>query len=258
MASNNNVANKFSFGGDASASADSLRWVDQQLALLEPHETWTPDFVGAQARLSQQLVVRRPSWLRIAGWSAVLVTAALIVGLALTSAPTPRVLAQRCIDCSIALWQSISPNAPAEANLIAIGDRVAAPDFTLTDANGKPIRLSEIKGRAVLVNFWATWCGGCQIEIPWFQDFYSRYKKAGLDAVGVSLDSDGWTSVRPYLKEKPIAYTIVIGDETIAKEFHVTAMPVTVLIDRQGKVAAVHSGIVAKATYRAEIESLLK
>ena len=64
--------------------------------------------------------------------------------------------------------------------------------------------------------------------------------------------------MRPYLKEKPIAYTIVIGDETTAKEFHVTAMPVTVLIDRQGKIAAAHSGIVAKATYRAEIESLLK
>lgn len=258
MASNNNVANKFSFGGNAGGSTDSLRWVDQRLALLVPHETWAPDFARARARLSQRIVVRRPSWVRMVGWSAVLVASSLIVGLALTSAPTPRVLAQRCIDCSIALWQSISPNAPAEANLIAGGDRVAAPDFTLTDASGKSIRLSEIKGKVVLVNFWATWCGGCQIEIPWFRDFYSRYKKAGLDAIGVSLDSDGWTSVRPYLKEKPIAYTIVIGDETTAKEFHVTAMPVTVLIDRQGKIAAVHSGIVAKATYQGEIESLLK
>ena len=194
----------------------------------------------------------------MAGWSAVVVSAALIVGLALTSAPTPSVLAQRCIDCSIALWQSISPNAPAEAKLIAAGDRVAAPDFTLIDANGKSIRLSEIKGKVVLVNFWATWCGGCQIEIPWFRDFYNRYKKSGLDAVGVSLDSDGWTSVRPYLKEKPIAYTIVIGDETTAKEFHVNSMPVTLLIDRNGKVAAKHTGVVAKGTYQIEIETLLK
>jgi peroxiredoxin len=60
------------------------------------------------------------------------------------------------------------------------------------------------------------------------------------------------------LKEKPIPYTIVIGNEATANEFHVSAMPVTVLIDRQGKIAATHSGLVAKATYQAEIESLLK
>lgn len=258
MASNKDVANKFSFGGDACGSADSLKWIDQRLALLEPHETWAPDFAGAQARLSQRIEVGQRSWSRVAGWSVVLVTASLIVGLALTSAPTPRVLAQRCIDCSIALWQSISPDAPAEAKLIAVGERVPAPDFTLTDENGNSVRLSERKGEVVLVNFWATWCGGCQIEIPWFRNFYSKFKNTGLDAIGVSLDSDGWTSVRPYLKEKPIPYTIVIGNDTTAKEFQVTAMPVTVLIDRQGKIAATHSGIVSKATYQAEIESLLK
>ena len=115
-----------------------------------------------------------------------------------------------------------------------------------------------MKGKIVLVNFWATWCGGCQIEIPWFRDFHSRYKKAGLETIGVSLDSDGWTSVRPYLKKKPIAYTIVIGNEGIAKEFKVTAMPVTILIDRQGRAAASSIGVPAKATYQAEIESLLK
>ena len=96
------------------------------------------------------------------------------------------------------------------------------------------------------------------MEIPWFVDFYNKYRNAGLDAVGVSMDSDGWMSVRPYLKEKPIPYPIVIGNDATAKEFHVTAMPVTVLIDGQGKIAAAHSGLVAKSTYQSEIESLLK
>src|SRR5580692_3467777 len=127
-----------------------------------------------------------------------------------------------------------------------------------TDRRERQIRPSERKGKVVLVNFWATWCGGCQVEIPWFKDLYNERKNAGLDAIGVSLDSDGWTSVLPYLKEKPISYTIVIGNEATANEFHVSAMPVTVLIDRQGKIAATHSGLVAKATYQAEIESLLK
>jgi cytochrome c biogenesis protein CcmG/thiol:disulfide interchange protein DsbE len=253
MASNNNVANKISVGRVADTN-----WVDARLASLAPQEAWNPDFRVAHSRLHERLAGVRRSWSRVIGWSAVLVTASLIIGLGLTSAPAPRVLAQRCIDCSIALWQSISPDAPAEVNLIAVSDRVAAPDFMLTDENGKSVRLSERKGKVVLVNFWATWCGGCQIEIPWFRNLYTKYKNAGLDAIGISMDSDGWVSVRPYLKEKPIAYTIVIGNDTTAKEFHVTAMPVTVLIDRQGRIAATHSGIVAKATYEAEIESLLK
>jgi peroxiredoxin len=182
----------------------------------------------------------------------------LIIAIALTSAPAPRVLAQRCIDCSIALWQSISPSAPAETRLIPASDRLPAPDFTLIDESGNSISLSAKKGKVVLVNFWATWCGGCQVEIPWFRDLYNAHKNAGLDAIGISLDSDGWTSVRPYLKQKPIPYTIVIGNDSTAKEFDVTAMPVTILIDRDGKIAATHSGIVAKATYQSEIESLLK
>jgi peroxiredoxin len=236
--------------------ADSLKWVDERLAFLSPPDTWSPDFASAQSRLREKLAAPKRNVSRMIGWSVVLVAASAII--ALTSAPTPRVLAQRCIDCSIAIWQSISPDAPADAKLIAVGERVPAPDFTLNEEKGKSVRLSDRKGKVVLLNFWATWCGGCQVEIPWFKDFYSKYESSGLDTIGVSMDSDGWTSVRPYLKEKPIPYTIVIGDDATAKEFHVTAMPVTVLIDRQGKIAATHSGIVAVATYRSEIESLLK
>jgi peroxiredoxin len=261
MAHNNNaknIANNVSLGKSAGDPTDSLEWVDDRLAFLSPHETWNPDFAAAQSRLRARLAAPKPNLSRMFGWSAVLVATSAIIALALTSAPTPRVLAQRCIDCSIALWQSISPDAPADAKLIAVSDRLPAPDFTLTDENGKSVRLSDRKGKVVLLNFWATWCGGCQVEIPWFRDFYSKYKRSGLDTIGVSMDSDGWTSVRPYLKEKPIPYTIVIGDDSTAKEFHVTAMPVTVLIDRQGRIAATHSGIVAIATYRSEIESLLK
>lgn len=239
-------------------ATDRLKWVDERLAFLAPHHTWNPDFAAAHSHLSARLATPKHNVSRLFGWSAVLVAASAVIALALTSAPTPRVLAQRCIDCSIAIWQSIAPDAPADAKLIPVGERIPAPDFTLTDENGKSIRLSERKGKVVLLNFWATWCGGCQIEIPWFRDFYSKYKHAGLDAIGVSMDSDGWSSVRPYLKEKPIPYTIVIGNDTTAKEFQVTAMPVTILIDRQGKIAATHTGIVAIATYRSEIESLLK
>jgi peroxiredoxin len=258
MASNNNISNDVSLRQTVGVTRDSMKWIDERLAFLTPHETWSPDFRLAQSSFRKRLATSNRSWSRMIGWSVVLVTASLIIAVVLTSAPAPRVLAQRCVDCSIALWQSISPNATAEVKLIAISNRLPAPDFTLTDESGKSVRLSDRKGQVVLVNFWATWCGGCQVEIPWFRDLYNDHKNAGLDAIGISMDSDGWTSVKPYLNEKPIPYTIVIGNDSTAKDFHVTAMPVTVLIDREGKIAATHSGIIAKATYQAEIESLLK
>ena len=241
------------------ATFDTTKWVDDRLALLTPHETWSPDIRFAHSRVRERLQsTTSHTWSRKIGWSAALITTSVLIAIVLTSAPAPRVLAQRCIDCSIALWQSISPDPAASAKIIPAGDRVPSPDFTLVDESGKSVRLSDRKDKIVLVNFWATWCGGCQVEIPWFREFFGKYKNRGLDAIGVSLDSDGWTSVRPYLKEKPIPYTIVIGNEDTSKEFHVTAMPVTLLIDRQGKIAAIHTGLVAKATYKSEIEALLK
>jgi|SRR5579863_781331 len=258
MASNNNTANNISIGEVAGSTRDSLMWVDERLALLKADETWNPDFAAAQSRLRQRMAVPRHNWPRVAGWSGVLVAASLIIALGLTSAPTPRVLAQRCIDCSIAIWQTISPSSGGVATLTPVNQRHFARDLELKDANGALVKLSNLRGKVVVLNFWATWCGGCQVEIPWFAEFYNKYKNAGLEIVGVSLDEDGWKAVVPYLKKKPIPYTIVIGNDTTAKEFNVTAMPVTILIDREGRAAATSIGVPAKSTYQADIEALLK
>ena len=78
-------------------------------------------------------------------------------------------------------------------------DRKPAANFTLADANGAKVALADYKGKVVLLNFWATWCGPCKVEIPWFVEFNKTYKDRGLAVVGVSLDDDGWKSVKPYL-----------------------------------------------------------
>jgi cytochrome c biogenesis protein CcmG/thiol:disulfide interchange protein DsbE len=256
MGSNNNLLNSASLSKIVGDATDSLKWVDERLAHLDPRETWNPDFGAAQSRLRVRLAASNHNWSRMVGWSAILVTASLIVFFALTSAPTPRVLAQRCIACSIAIWQTISPSAGATAKLDPVNQRRLAEDFVLKDANGAVVRLTDLRGKAVVLNFWATWCGGCQVEIPWFVEFYKEYKRTGLEVIGVSLDDDGWKSVRPYLKEKSIPYRIVIANDAMRKELR--TLPVTILIDREGRVAATHSGVPAKSTYEADIESLLK
>jgi thiol-disulfide isomerase/thioredoxin len=256
MASKNKIAAGISFNPIDCATIDSSKWVDERLAFLTPHETWNPDFQFAHSRLRERLAQPRRNWSRMIGWSAVLVTASVILAILLTSAPAPRVLAQRCIDCSIAIWQTISPSTPLSANLEPINQRRLAENFELKDANGTLVRLADLKGKVVVVNFWATWCEGCQVEIPWFVEFYNKYKAAGLEVVGVSMDEDGWKAVRPYLKEKPIPYHIVLANDSMKND--ITSLPVTLLIDREGRTAATNIGVPAKATYQADIESLLK
>jgi peroxiredoxin len=255
MASNNKIANNSALGGVGGAAVDSTKWVDERLAFLTPHETWNPDVHFAQARLRERLAEPKRSWSRMIGWSAVLVAASLIIAVVLTSAPTPRVLAQRCIDCSVAIWQSIAPPT-AVANLYPVDQRRPAEGFELKDANGALVRLSDLKGKVVVVNFWATWCGGCQTEIPWFVELYNKYKDAGLEIVGVSLDADGWKSVRPYLAQKPIPYHIALASD--AMRDRLTTLPVTILVDREGRTALTQLGVPAKMTYQADIEALLK
>lgn len=135
--------------------------------------------------------------------------------------------------------------------------RKQAPDFSLRDANGMPIRLADFKGRVVVLDFWATWCHGCKLEIPWFMEFEDRYGQKGLSVIGVSMDDDGWKVVKPFIAAKKMNYTVVIGDDALAKQYGLGPMPMTVLIDRNGRIADSHSGVVDKAKWESEIRSLL-
>ena len=231
-------------------------WVEAHLDVLSPHSSWQPDGTKGLSRLHERLAVKTV-WNWTWPWTAASMFATAIVVFFL-AAPPPQVLAQRCVDCSLAVWQSLSAAPPAQNDLKPESARKPAPDFSLADASGKQVKLSDTKGKVVLLNFWATWCGGCQTEIPWFIDLNNRYKGAGLNVIGVALDDDGYKSVTPYVKEKKVNYTIVVGPQSLAKQYAVEAMPVTLLIDREGKIAATHVGLITKAEYQAEIETLLK
>jgi peroxiredoxin len=143
------------------------------------------------------------------------------------------------------------------ATVLAAADRAPAPDFTLPGANGAAVQLSRYQGKVVLLDFWATWCHGCKTEIPWYMEFSEKYKKNGLVVVGVSMDDEGWKIVKPFLKEKKMKYPIVIGNDDLAKRYGLTEMPLTLLIDRQGKIALSHSGVVDKDAFEGELRTLL-
>ncbi len=137
-------------------------------------------------------------------------------------------------------------------------DRKPAPEFELKDADGKTVRLSEYKGKVVLLDFWATWCGPCKIEIPWFIDFERKYKDQGFAVIGVSMDEEGWTVVKPFVSELAINYRILQGSDATAQLYGgVEALPTTFLIDRDGRIAATHVGLAGKDDFEDGIKLLM-
>ena len=134
-----------------------------------------------------------------------------------------------------------------------------APDFTLTDSAGSPVKLSAFKGKVVLLDFWATWCDGCKVEIPWYVEFQNKYRNNGLAAIGVSMDDDGWKSVKPFLEEHKLNYAVVIGNQDLASRYGgLPSLPMTLLIGRDGKIAESHAGMVDKDAFEKKIKALLQ
>jgi cytochrome c biogenesis protein CcmG/thiol:disulfide interchange protein DsbE len=229
-------------------------WTDHRLEALRPGESWVPDIHWGLERLrDRQRATRRRS--RARAWSAAAATA----GLCLMAFPAPRAAAQYCLNCSVALLQNLSASQVARATVQPQHARKLAPDFRLNDASGRAVQLSSFKGQVVLLNFWATWCGGCQVEIPWFIEFQRMYADRGLAVLGVSFDDGGWKAVKPYLAAKHVNYPVMIADSRIAGQCGgVHALPVTVMIDKSGRIASTHLGLINKADYQAEIERLLR
>jgi len=150
-----------------------------------------------------------------------------------------------------------APSAEA-STLKPAKERKEAPEFSLKDIDGRTVKLSDYKGRVVLLNFWATWCGPCKIEIPWFVEFEQQLKHKGFAVLGVAMDEDGWEVVKPFLAELKVNYRTLMGNDSIAQLYGgVDSLPTSFLIDREGKIASIHVGLVSKGDYEHEIEQLL-
>jgi peroxiredoxin len=134
-----------------------------------------------------------------------------------------------------------------------------APNFSLKTGDGKTYELYQNKGKVVILNFWATWCGPCRQEIPDFIEVYKKYREQGVEIVGVSLDQGGWEKVNPFVKQNKINYPVVLGNQTMASTFgKIQFIPTTFIIDPSGNIVGEHTGVMTKAMLEAKIKPYLK
>jgi len=149
----------------------------------------------------------------------------------------------------------------ADATLCDASPKPANLNFTLKDVNGKDFNLAAQKGKVILLDFWATWCPPCKVEIPWFNEFQSKYGPQGLAVVGVSVD-DPLSKLKPFVDSYHINYPVLIGDgrndikspKAYAVEW---GLPKTFVIGRDGRICKVHIGMSVKEKFELQIKSLL-
>jgi len=143
--------------------------------------------------------------------------------------------------------------APGKSALIG----KPAPPFTRTNLDSHPVDLATLRGRVVLLNFWATWCAGCKVEMPRFVQWQDRYGADGLSIVGVSMDDDS-QPVKVFLRKRPVNYPVVMGDERLGLAYGgVLGLPVTYLIDRNGVIRARYQGAAHLDVMETAIHKLL-
>lgn len=132
-----------------------------------------------------------------------------------------------------------------------------APDFSLPDIYGNAFRLSALQGKVILIDFWATWCPFCRESIPVLKSLYDDYKDKGFEVVGIALEYDNGRALRIFSEEKKINYTLLIGNEELAKDYSAYGVPTRFLINREGKIVKEFVGFQDKETFAAAIQELL-
>ena len=144
-------------------------------------------------------------------------------------------------------------SAPGVASQTAV-----TPEWSLKDMEGKTVRSADFKGKVVIMDFWATWCGPCRAEIPNFIALQKKYEKQGLVVAGLSVDEDGADVVKRFARKLGMNYPVLLSDEKTREAFGgIEAVPMTFIIDREGRIAKKHLGFTDKDEFENEIKPLL-
>ena len=141
---------------------------------------------------------------------------------------------------------------------LGIAHGTPAPDFTLDSLDGNSVRLSDLRGKAVLLNFWATWCSPCKIEMPWFIELQKEYGPQGLQIVGVAMDDASKEDIAKFAKDMGVNYPVLLGKEAVGDEYGgVPALPESFFIGRDGKIVDKIIGLKGKSEIEDSIRKAL-
>src|SRR5271154_38050 len=145
-------------------------------------------------------------------------------------------------------------NGPGKGQLIGS----SAPDFELPTLDGKNLKLSDLRGKAVLLNFWATYCGPCKLEMPWFVELQKEYGPQGFQVVGVAMDDASTEDIAKFAKEMGVNYPILVGKESVGESYGgVNVLPTTFFVDRSGKLIAREFGLQSRSVFVDNIKKAL-
>jgi len=156
------------------------------------------------------------------------------------------------------IFASTNGTGQTASEVIPAPQRATAPDFTVTDVQGRPFTLAALKGRVVLLDFWAIACGGCKLELPWYVGFDQQYRSEGLSLVGLDMYEETPDAVKSFAAAHQMQYPVAIGTDAIGALYNLREMPLTVLIDRKGRIAVSHAGVVDPKVFESDIKTLLQ
>ena len=136
----------------------------------------------------------------------------------------------------------------------------SAPDFILTDLNGRSGRLSDYRGKVIILDFWATWCAPCRLLIPLFKDLYSKYRDSGFEVIGVAMDRGGEKVVKPFVEKHEIDYPNFIGNQEVVRNYGgLRGIPTTFVITKEGRIYKKYVGVPPNplSVFETDVKSLL-
>lgn len=156
------------------------------------------------------------------------------------------------VKLQVARYARRSP-APAAQSSLSLNGQIA-PDFTLDSLDGKTVHLSDFRGKAVLLNFWATWCQPCKIEMRWFEQLQKQYGPQGLQVIGIAMDGASRGEIAEFANNLCVDYLVLLGKEGVGDAYGVQSLPATFYVGRDGRVVAKVLGL----KVRTEIEDDVK
>jgi peroxiredoxin len=225
------------------------RWIDDRLAALNPQAEWNPDETRGLAKFRERPsgpTGHRRGWM----WLAVAVSTILLM---FVPVPHLRGFAQACGEFVL---RGLSGAGSSHTYKPAL-ERTFLSDVELRDLGGGAVRLSDYRGKVVLVTYWTTTCGQCESEMAWFSEFQRTYSGQDFAVVGVSVDQGGAAAVSRYIAGRPIDYRVVLGDREVARVHAATSIPTTFILDRTGRIAVRHVGYCSKREFESDIQTVL-